>query len=107
MQNRKKDIIQFLSIVLVIILINFIGSLTHNRFDLTKEGRYSLSEASKNLLNSIDDYVYIEVFLEGDFPAGIERLSIETKQILSEFKSQNNLVQFNFIFSLNYTSCYV
>jgi ABC-2 type transport system permease protein len=97
MQNRKKDIIQFLSIVLVIILINFIGSLAHSRFDLTKEGRYSLSEASKNLLSSIDDYVYIEVFLEGDFPAGIERLSLETKQILSEFKSQNNLVQFTFI----------
>jgi gliding-associated putative ABC transporter substrate-binding component GldG len=97
MQNRKKDIIQFLSIVLVIILINFIGSIAHSRFDLTKEGRYSLSEASKNLLNSIDDYVYIEVFLEGDFPAGIERLSLETKQILSEFKSQNNLVQFTFI----------
>jgi len=97
MQNRKKDIIQFLSIVLVILLINFIGSIAHSRFDLTKEGRYSLSEASKNLLSSIDDYVYIEVFLEGDFPAGIERLSIETKQILSEFKSQNNLVQFTFI----------
>ncbi len=97
MQNRKKDISQFLSIVLVIVLINFIGSLAHDRFDLTKEGRYSLSEASKNLLSSIDDYVYIEVFLEGDFPAGIERLSIETKQILSEFKSQNNLVQFTFI----------
>jgi len=97
MQNRKKDIIQFLSIVLVIILINFIGSIAHSRFDLTKEGRYSLSEASKHLLGSIDDYVYIEVFLEGDFPAGIERLSLETKQILSEFKSQNNLVQFTFI----------
>ena len=97
MQNRKKDISQFLSIVLVIVLINFIGSLAHDRFDLTKEGRYSLSEASKNLLSSIDDYVYIEVFLEGDFPAGIERLSLETKQILSEFKSQNNLVQFTFI----------
>ena len=91
MQNRKKDIIQFLSIVLVIILINFIGSIAHSRFDLTKEGRYSLSEASKHLLGSI------EVFLEGDFPAGIERLSLETKQILSEFKSQNNLVQFTFI----------
>lgn len=97
MQNRKKDIFQFLSMVLVIILINFIGSIAHNRFDLTKEGRYSLSKASKNLLNSINDYVYIEVFLEGDFPAGIERLSLETKQILSEFKSQNNLVQFTFI----------
>ena len=97
MQNRKKDIIQFVSIILVIVLINLIGSFAHSRFDLTKEGRYSLSNASKDLLKSVDDYIYIEVFLEGDFPAGIERLSLETKQILSEFKSQNNLVQFTFI----------
>jgi len=97
MQNRKKDIIQFLSILVIVILINIIGSLAHHRFDLTKEGRYSLSEASKELLSSLDDYIYIEVYLEGDFPAGIERLSLETRQILSEFKAQNELIQFTFI----------
>ena len=97
MQNRKKDIIQFLSILVIVILINIIGSLAHHRFDLTKEGRYSLSEASKELLSSLDDYIYIEVYLEGDFPSGIERLSLETRQILSEFKAQNELIQFTFI----------
>lgn len=97
MQNRKQDIIQFISILVLVVLINFIGSFVHKRFDLTKEGRYSLSTASKELLNELDDYIYIEVYLEGDFPAGIERLSLETRQILSEFKSQNNLVQYTFI----------
>lgn len=97
MKNRKKDIIQFLSILSIIVLINVIGSLLHHRFDLTKEGRYSLSEASKELLSTLDDYIYVEVYLEGDFPAGIERLSLETRQILSEFKAQNKLIQFTFI----------
>ena len=97
MQNRKKDIIKFLSILVIVVLINFIGSTAHHRFDLTKEGRYSLSEASKELLSALDDYIYIEVYLEGDFPAGIERLSLETRQILSEFKAQNELIKFTFI----------
>jgi len=97
MQNRKKDITQFLSILVIIVLINIIGSLAHHRFDLTKEGRYSLSDASKELLSTLGDYIYVEVYLEGDFPAGIERLSLETRQILSEFKSQNNLIQYTFI----------
>ena len=81
MKKREKDILQFISILVIVLLINFISSIAHNRFDLTKEGRFSLSEASKSLLSSIEDYIYIEVYLEGDFPAGIERLSIETKQI--------------------------
>ena len=94
MKNRNKDIIQLISIFIIIILINIIGSMVYHRFDLTHEGRYSLSKASKKLLSEIDDYIYIEVYLEGDFPAGIERLSLETKQILSEFKTQNNFIQF-------------
>ena len=97
MKNRNKDIIQFISILIIIILINIIGSMVYHRFDLTKEGRYSLSKASKKLLSDIDDYIYIEVYLEGDFPAGIERLSLETKQILSEFKTQNDFIQYTFI----------
>ena len=97
MKNKKQDIAQFLGILLILVFINFIGSLKHERFDLSKEGRYSLSDATKNLLASLDDYIYIEVFLEGDFPAGIERLSLETRQILSEFKTHNKLVQFTFI----------
>ena len=97
MKNRNKDIIQLISIFIIIILINIIGSMVYHRFDLTHEGRYSLSKASKKLLSEIDDYIYIEVYLEGDFPAGIERLSLETKQILSEFKTQNDFIQFTFI----------
>ena len=97
MKNRNNDIIQLISIFIIIILINIIGSMVFHRFDLTQEGRYSLSKASKKLLSEIEDYIYIEVYLEGDFPAGIERLSLETKQILSEFKTQNDFIQFTFI----------
>jgi len=97
MKNRKQDILQFIGTLLILLLLNFIGSFVHNRYDLTKEGRYSLSDATKNLLSELDDYIYVEVYLEGDFPAGIERLSLETRQILSEFKSQNNLLQYTFI----------
>ena len=97
MKNRKQDILQFTAVLVILVLINFIGSFSPYRFDLTKEGRYSLSEATKNLLNELDDYIYIEVYLEGEFPAGIERLSLETRQILSEFRTENNLIQYTFI----------
>lgn len=97
MQNKRQDIIQFSSILILIILVNIIASLAHFRIDLTKEGRYSLSEATQELVKNLDDYIYIEIYLEGEFPGGVERLSLETKQILSEFKSLNKLIQYTFI----------
>ena len=97
MHIKKQNIIQFISIVAIVILTNIIGSYAHFRIDLTKEGRYSLSNTTKELLIGLDDYIYVEVYLKGDFPAGIERLSKETEQILNEFKSVNDLIQYNFI----------
>jgi ABC-2 type transport system permease protein len=97
MKNKKQDIFQFTGILLILVLLNFISSVKHMRIDLSKEGRYSLSESTKNMLAKLDDYIYVEVYLEGNFPAGIERLSMETRQILAEFKNQNNLLQYTFI----------
>lgn len=97
MTNRKKDIIKFLSVLSIIILSNILSNSWFHRFDLTKEKRFSLSESTKKILTSVDDYIYIEVYLEGTFPAGIERLSIETQYILSEFKSHNPLIRYKFI----------
>ena len=97
MKTKKNDIIQFVSILIFILLVNSIGSQWHDRFDLTEERRYSLSETTKELIKSLDDYLYIEVYLDGDFPAGIERLSRESDHILNEFQSENRLIQYSFI----------
>ena len=97
MKQNRTLVIQVLSLVLVVLLVNFISQYFYIRIDLTKEKRYSLSNETKKVLNQLDDYVYVEVYLEGDFPAGIERLSIETKRILTEFKSYTTLFQFSFI----------
>ena len=97
MRSRKTDAIKLLSALSIILLINSISNYWYLRFDLTKEKRFSLTKTTRKLLSSIDDYIYIEVYLEGEFPSGIERLSLETKYILSEFQSHNQLIRFRFI----------
>ena len=67
--NRNKDLSSLAIGILVIVLINFSASLLFERFDLTSEKRYSLSNASKKLVKNLDDIVYVKVYLEGDFPA--------------------------------------
>ncbi|NVN94860.1 MAG: gliding motility-associated ABC transporter substrate-binding protein GldG [Bacteroidetes bacterium] len=103
MKNKKKNIkfnniTQIIYSLIIIILLNIIGSFVYTRFDLTTEKRYSLSPATKTLLKKIDDIVYFKIYLEGDdFPAGFKRLSNSTKEMLDEFRAYNSNIQYEFI----------
>jgi gliding-associated putative ABC transporter substrate-binding component GldG len=60
----------------------------HVSIDLTAEKRYSLSGATKKLLDKkLDSTISIEVFLTGNLPADYKKLNIATAEILETFKS--------------------
>ena len=60
----------------------------HYSIDLTAEKRYSLSEATKKLLDKeMDSAITVEVFLTGDLPADYKKLNIATAEILETFAS--------------------
>lgn len=88
--NKRRDVLMLLVTVAIIILLNFIGSLVFKRFDLTSEKRYTISESSRKLLKSLDDVVYIKVYLQGDFNPSFTRLKNETKELLDEFRAYSN-----------------
>ncbi len=76
-------------LLLVFACINFLASLVHTRFDLTKEKRYTISNATKGLLHELDDEVKIDVFLKGDLPSGFKKLSNTTGEFLDLLKEYN------------------
>jgi gliding-associated putative ABC transporter substrate-binding component GldG len=95
---KRRDMIQLVLSVLIIILINFIGSFVFKRFDLTSEKRYTLSGITKDMLKNLDDLVYVKVYLEGDFPAGFKRLRDETREMLDEFRAYaGDNIEYEFI----------
>lgn len=58
----------------------------HGSLDLTAEKRYSLSDATKKLLDKkLDSAITIEVFLSGNLPADYKKLNIATAEILETF----------------------
>ena len=89
-QIKKQNIIRLVLGLLILILINVIGSFKFERFDLTSEKRYSLSDATKELVQELDDIVYVRVYLEGEFPAGFVRLRNSVKEMLDEFRAYSN-----------------
>ena len=88
--NRKKDLTLLVVGLVIILMVNYIGSFAFERFDLTSEKRYTLSETSIGLSEGLEDIVYVKVYLEGDFPAGFKRLRDETKEMLDEFRAYSN-----------------
>lgn len=96
--NRNRDLITLIAGVIIVILVNFIGSFAFHRFDLTSEKRYTISDNSKDLAANLDDIVYVKVYLEGDFPAGFKRLRDETREMLDEFRAYSNgFIEYEFI----------
>ena len=69
------------------IAVIYVSTLFSYRYDLTAEKRYSLTNATKTLLNSVDSVITILVFLSGDLPADYKKLSDATQELLDEFKS--------------------
>lgn len=95
--KKNKSLIYGIIIVIAVILINVISGVIYQRFDLTKDKRYTLSEASKSLISELDAPLIIDVFLEGDFPSEFRLLQTEVRQLLDEFSLQNNEVYINYI----------
>ncbi len=94
---RRTNMVQLFLGLVIVILLNIIGSYIHFRLDLTSEKRYSLSPSTKKLLRETDDIFYFKVFLEGEFPAGFKKLSRATREMLDEFRAFSDNIQYEFI----------
>ncbi|WNJ21076.1 Gldg family protein [Pontibacter sp. G13] len=84
--NNKQKTIQWLLVIGVIIVVNLLTSGIFKRFDLTKEGRYSLSEVTEETLDTLKYPVVMTVFLEGKFPPNIREYQSSIQTTLLEMK---------------------
>ena len=94
---QKNNLKNLAFTVAVLIAINLIGSKFFQRFDLTHDKRYTLSQTSLHILEEVKEPLIIDVFLQGQFPGEFKKLQTETQQILEEFKAYNKNVTFQFV----------
>src|SRR6187401_1646628 len=69
----------------ILIILYIISQWVYTSIDATEERRYTLAPATKELLKSLEDRIYIKVLLDGKFPAGFKRLQSSTEDILHRF----------------------
>ena len=89
----------WLFLLILVVAVNFLGSSFHSRLDLTQEKRYTLSEASKQLLKSLKEPVTIDVFVhKKNLPSEVKKLENSIAEFLLNCKEygKSNL-QFKFL----------
>lgn len=111
--NKKRNLRQASWIelgagILLIIFANIISNYLFARIDLTAEKRYSLTQATKQLVKSIDEPVLFRVYLKdtasAPFPADFKRLQNETKQMLNQMRAYNKNIQYEFVNPNSFTN---
>ncbi len=79
-------------LLLVIILVVFsqLASWLSFRLDLTAEGRYSISDATKEILADLDTPIEVEILLTGDLPGGMRRFQKAIEQTIKTFDAYSS-----------------
>lgn len=97
MLKNKSNLIKTVLVLIVLIVINWVGTKIYKRFDLTLDQRYTLSKSALATVEEVKSPLIIDVFLEGNFPSEFRRLRNETQQLLEEFALNEPHIKFNFI----------
>lgn len=94
---RKNNLWISLAVIIGLLVISL---LFFKRWDLTEDQRYSFSDSTQQVVDSIDNPVKINVFLEGDLTGNFRVLQNETRFFLNELNRKNPNIQYEFIDAL-------
>jgi len=98
MSSKRKHLTEFLFLLVVILIVNFISSRVYHRIDLTSDNRYTLKDRTREILREMDDVVYFKVYLSGDMPIGLKRMQDRLREMLDEFRIHaGDHIQYRFV----------
>src|SRR5215203_876369 len=96
--RKRRNTIWWIGLMIGLVIINFLASKFHSRFDLTEDKRYSVTSTTKDLLKNLQGELAVSVFLKGDFPSEFRKLSTATSEFLSVFReASGSKVRYRFI----------
>lgn len=85
-QQKRQAVTRLVILSAILICVNMLAARFHKGLDLTKEKKFTLTAATKRVLQNMDDVAVITVYLDGKFPAGFQRLKEATREQLQSFR---------------------
>ena len=88
-RGRRRNV-QLALYIVIIILINLVGSTLNFRCDLTRNHTFSLSERSKHIVSNLKENLKIKVLFSKDLPAQHTSIYRYLKDLLEEYDYYGN-----------------
>ncbi|NBB88673.1 MAG: gliding motility-associated ABC transporter substrate-binding protein GldG [Bacteroidetes bacterium] len=95
-KRKQNDIFFLFGVFALLVAVNILGSYAFIKWDWTEEKKYTLTESTRSIVDSIQQPMYIRVLLEGNFPAGFKRLQNSTREFLNGLRKQNPNIEIHF-----------
>ncbi len=80
----------------ILVLINFLSTRRFIRADLTEDKRYTISKATKNVLDTLDDIVTITTYFSTN-PAEVAQIRRDVRDVLDEYNAFSKRLQIDFV----------
>lgn len=98
MQTKKKILTNILLIFGILIIINFFANRFFVRLDFTEDKQYTLSDATENILESLDEPVTITAYFSENLPPDINKVKKDFQDILTEYdNASGGKIEYQFI----------
>ena len=87
----------FIAIIFgILVLINFLSTRRFIRADLTEDKRYTISKATKNVLDTLDDIVTITTYFSTT-PAEVAQIRRDVRDVLDEYNAFSKKLQIDYV----------
>ncbi len=86
----KSIITQILIIIGIIIVVNILADQFYFRLDFTADKRYTLSQASKDILSSLDEPVTVTAYFTEDVPSELIKVRKDFRELLVEYANASD-----------------
>lgn len=98
MKSKKNITLTILLVLGVIILVNYLSTQLFFRLDFTEDNRFTLSEATKDILNNLEEPVTITAYFSNNLPPQLEQVKTEFRDMLTEYSNRSKgMVAYEFI----------
>lgn len=98
-KNKVKDLTNFLTGFIIILLVVILSYFSFIKIDLTKDGRFTFHKSTVELMQELDDVVEFKIYLENEhLPADLTRVRnsiLETLEELSDIS--DGYIEYEFI----------
>jgi gliding-associated putative ABC transporter substrate-binding component GldG len=97
--KKGKSITTYILLVIgIVVLANIVSDRFFVRLDFTADKRYTLGEATRNILGSLKQPVTVTAYISGELPPDFARLRRDFKDELTEYSNRSGgRVMFEFI----------